>query len=1006
MRSRLVILLLLPLVCLPGLARQDVHVVPTDPLTPDKERAAFRLPPGYEAQLVASEPDIQKPLNLAFDDEGRLWVTDTVEYPYAVPPGQKGRDTVKILSDFAPDGKARKIVTFADDLSIPIGLLPLPGHAPREALVFSIPRIYRLKDGAGKNAADKRDPFYATFQARDTHGMTNGFFHGFDGWIYACHGYANRSEVKGADGQAVTMESGNTYRMKADGSHLEQFTWGQVNPFGLAMDPLGYLYSSDCHSEPIYQLIREGYYPSFGKPHDGLGFAPTMFTGYKGSTAVCGISYYAADAFPKADRGTAFVGDVVTNQVVQFRWRWDGASPKATAHPFLDSADKWFRPVDIKLGPDGAIYIADFYNRIIGHYEVPLSHPGRDRHRGRIWRVVYTGGKGTPVPNGGDLARAPAATLAEALGHPNLTVRLQATQQLAQRGDTPEIHIVTARAFLRPTSPEQQVHAMWVLERLGALTEPRLKQAAGAKDEQVRVHAARVLSERRRWSAADRAVAVAGLADASAHVQRASADALGQHADAANVRPLLDVRHKSPAADTHLLHVVRVALRNQLRPARTWETIKSETWSEKDARALADVALGVHTGEAATFLLAHVKEHRYPHERLTEFVHHVARHGTADEGKALVALARGSNPAALPQQAALLQAVERGTQERGGKLSSEAREWGGEVTAKLIAGGREGETRMGLELIGQLRLPGQDDRLTELATADKRAGVRLAALTALANLDATKHAATLGKALTNAAEGFELREQVANLLGRANLPATRAELLTALPTAPARLQNAIAATLATSPAGGEALLTTIASGKASARLLRERVVVVRLELQNLPGVKERLAKLTEGLPSADAKMDKLLAARRKGYAATKADAAKGAAVYEKHCGICHQLAGKGAKVGPQLDGIGIRGLERLLEDTLDSNRNVDQAFRSTSLVLLSGKTVQGLLLREEGEVLVLADNLGKEVRVSKKDVDQRSLSPLSPMPANFDEQIPEADFYHLMAYLLAQKPGK
>ena len=129
-------------------------------------------------------------------------------------------------------------------------------------------------------------------------------------------------------------------------------------------------------------------------------------------------------------------------------------------------------------------------------------------------------------------------------------------------------------------------------------------------------------------------------------------------------------------------------------------------------------------------------------------------------------------------------------------------------------------------------------------------------------------------------------------------------------------------------------------------------------------------------------------------------------MFEKHCGNCHQVGGKGAKVGPQLDGIGLRGLDRLLEDTLDPNRNVDEAFRTTKLVLLSGKAVEGLFLREEGAVFVLADEKGKDVRVPKKDVDERGASPLSPMPANLAEQIPAADFNHLLAYLLSLKPAK
>src|SRR5262249_14467975 len=210
-----------------------------------------------------------------------------------------------------------------------------------------------------------------------------------DGWVYACHGYANRSTIQGKDKQAITMQSGNTYRMKTDGSHLEQYTWGQVNPFGLSVDPYGYLYTSDCHSQPIYQLIRGGYYPSFGKPHDGLGFAPEMFNHYKGSTAVAGIAVYAADNFPAAYHGSAFVGDVMTNQIVEFKITWKGASPSATQHVLLDSKDQWFRPVDVKLGPHRALYVAGFYNCIIRHYEGPLMHATLDSELGRISRIVF-----------------------------------------------------------------------------------------------------------------------------------------------------------------------------------------------------------------------------------------------------------------------------------------------------------------------------------------------------------------------------------------------------------------------------------------------------------------------------------------------------------------------------------------------------------------------------------------------------------------------------------------
>jgi hypothetical protein len=198
------------------------------------------------------------------------------------------------------------------------------------------------------------------------------------------------------------------------------FAHGQVNPFGLTFDPLGNLYSADCHTRPQYLLLRGAHYPSFGKPDDGLGFGPEMIAHDHGSTGIAGTVYYAADHFPPAYRGTLFNGNPVTNKVNHDTLEWHGSSPRAVEQPdFLTSDDPWFRPVDLVLGPDGALYLADFYNRIIGHYEVDLAHPGRDRTSGRIWRIVYRGpdGKG-PVPTAPDLSAASAEALVNALARP------------------------------------------------------------------------------------------------------------------------------------------------------------------------------------------------------------------------------------------------------------------------------------------------------------------------------------------------------------------------------------------------------------------------------------------------------------------------------------------------------------------------------------------------------------------------------------------------------------
>src|SRR5262245_28577781 len=173
-----------------ALAAEPPLVAPGEHRSPADELKAFKLPPGFEAQLVAAEPDTQKPINIAFDAKGRLWVTCTVEYPYPAKD-RPGRDTLKIIDDFGPDGRARKATTFADGLNIPIGVLPdLDGQG---AIVWSIPNIWHLRDTDGDGKCEKRDVLLKGFGTRDTHGMVNGLVRGFDGWVYACHGYINDS---------------------------------------------------------------------------------------------------------------------------------------------------------------------------------------------------------------------------------------------------------------------------------------------------------------------------------------------------------------------------------------------------------------------------------------------------------------------------------------------------------------------------------------------------------------------------------------------------------------------------------------------------------------------------------------------------------------------------------------------------------------------------------------------------------------------------------------------
>lgn len=983
------------------------NVAPTPHLSPEKEKAKIQLPPGFELQLVAAEPDIRKPMNIAFDDKGRLWITESEEYPYPAPADRKGKDAVKILEDFGPDGKARKITTFADGLNIPIGILPVKDGA----IVYSIPNIWKLTDTDGDGKCDKREVLFGPFGTRDTHGMTNSFTMGFDGWIYACHGYLNDTEIKGKDGHVVKMNSGNTFRFKPDGSRVELYTRGQVNPFGMSWDPYGNLYTADCHSRPITQLIRGAMYESFSKPHDGLGFAPHMNDFKDHSTALCGIVYYAADYFPKEYHDHLFLGDVVMNRVNSYKVEYTGSSPRAIRQDFLTSEDPWFRPVDLKLGPDGALYIADFYNKIIGHYEVPLNHPERDRTSGRIWRVVRKDANGKVVPPIAPIAdyrKATDAELIKALAHPNLTAAMNAMHELAARG--PEVAEVVSRALLTEWDPDKGLgfcHALclWIGERIGLEQANRATQMLFQKSSpQFQTHVLRMLEDHPNETGWHKVLSDK-LDDKSVQfspiVRRVALETLARHPSNGLIFVLAAAR-SFQEQDRHAAYAIRLAIRSHLqRVPNIWSMLPSIVKDDYERQLIADAIPGAPSPEAAGFLLDFLSRASHPTERQARWVQFIARHGSDDTSiKAMQYARKYKNP---EEQIGLLLALHRGLIEAAKPPAKELFTWAEELKAATLDRDDDAAIRSGAELASALRLTSATHRLVVISTDRKRdAGVRGVALAALISINAPQHTSLAASIVIDATEPSDLRQQAIRLLTGLNSKEARSTLVGALATVPGTLASVIGEGLAGSREGAEELLAAVAGGKASPRLLQEQPVKVRLQQLRLPNINERIAKLTAGFPSADQRMNDLFQRRLHTFRTANRSPEVGARVYEKHCAICHQLGGKGAKIGPQLDGIGKRGVERLLEDLLDPNRNIDPAFRTTRIVLKNGRDLFGLFLRDDGDVTVLADNQGKEIRVPRAQIDEKSVIPLSPMPANLVDQIPETEFLHLLEFLLQQ----
>jgi len=989
------------------LSQTRPHVVPEGPLSPEEQLAKFHVPPGFEIELVASEPEIHSPLSINFDNRGRLWVTDTIEYP--TPPKGPGRDALKVFEDGDGDGRYDTMTTLVDGLSMPTGAEPIPGGA----IVFSVPSIFGCYDTTGDGRIDQRRILYTEFGNIDAHGMNNGFTRWLDGWVYACHGFRNSSVVKGSDGHTISMDSGNGYRFRLDGSHIEYVWHGQVNPFGLAFDSLGNYFTADCHTKPAYCLLRGAYYPSFGKPHDGLGFGPKMIEHSHGSTSISGIAYYAAEQFPEKYRDCVFMGNSVTGRVNRDKVTARGSSLIGVEQPdFVTCDDRWFRPVEIKLGPDGALYISDFYDCIIGYYEVPLTHPRRDKTRGRIWRVVYRGtdGERRQLRKQCDLTKLDLEQLWTRLANPNLPARLLATHEIVDRFATDAVEPLRTR-IAEPCDPRQRAHGMWILERLGVLDRDLVSRLAEDENPLVRVHLIKAMAERTDWDSSEEPPAElvrTKLFDPDAFVRRAAADALGRHPDPANVPLLLRLWSETDSEDTYLIHTVRMALRDQLlRPEVFGEHAHFRGDADRTHRLL-DVLLGIRNAGSAEVVLSALKSDQYDANRLGEYVHHVTRYSADGAIDAVAEYVLTWQDAEPQKQLNAFRSFGLAMAERGGQIPKPFFPWAERLADKLLESKDPRRLAEGMQLAGALRLPALYEAVARIAAStDQPVQLRIAAIQACIATGDARRVELLDVILGNPSEKTELRRGAALGLSTVNTDQSRQVLLARLQTAHHQVASAIAVALAGSPSGAEMLLSAITEGKASPLLLRESGVQRRLEAAAVPDLPARVAKLTENLPPQDQMTAKLIADRRTAYVASKPDIKIGKEAFTKQCAICHQLAADGKKFGPDLDGIGVRGLDRLLEDLLDPSRNVDPAFQSTIVVTDKGLTHTGLALRDEGQVLILVDTEGKELRIGHGEIDERFTSSLSPMPNALEKTLNAKDFNHLMRFLLdAKQPPK
>jgi len=485
------------------------------PLTPAQSMRRIVVPPEFRLELFASEPEIIKPIAMCWDERGRLWIAETTDYPNSKQPEGQGRDQIKICEDTDGDGRADRFTVFAKNLSIPTSLVRVHGGV----IVTQAPDMLFLEDTDGDDKCDARHVLFTGFSTSDTHAGPSNLRYGFDNRIWASIGYAGFRGTVG--GERHTFRQG-FYRFARDGSSLEFLVSTTNNTWGLGFSEDGLVFGSTANGNPsVYMPIENRYYEAVSgwsasqlqMIAEDSHFHPitdaVRQVDYHGRfTAAAGHSIYTARRFPREYwNRVAFVNAPTGHLLHRFELEAHGSDfVTRDRWNLLASDDEWVAPICAEVGPDGAVWVIDWYNFIVQHNPTPRGFrtgrgnayetPLRDKRHGRIYRIVWRGAEKAEPRS---LSASDPAGCVAALSDDNLFWRLTAQRLLVERGQR-DVVADLKKLVAKPDVDaiglgKAALHALWTLDGLAALDAATVAKGLAHPSPAVRRAAVRLASK-------------------------------------------------------------------------------------------------------------------------------------------------------------------------------------------------------------------------------------------------------------------------------------------------------------------------------------------------------------------------------------------------------------------------------------------------------------------------------------------------------------------------------